>query len=92
MNVQAKISSKGQIVIPKDVRERLRIVPGDQFDVVERPDGVLLRKTSIKPIRGFDEVTANIRSIIKYDGPAVSIEDMNQAIFDMWASGGLKYS
>lgn len=91
MNAQTTVSSKGQVVIPKDVRERLKIAAGDQFDVVERPDGVLLRKTSVKTGKSFDEVTAKIKSIIHYDGPVVSIQEMNAAISDMWASGGPKY-
>ena len=91
MNAQTTVSSKGQIVIPKDVRDRLKITAGDRFEVVERPDGVLLRKAQAKPVKSFDEVTAKIRSIIRYDGPTVSIEEMNEAISDMWASGGPKY-
>lgn len=90
MNMQTRVSAKGQVVIPKGVRDRLHIVAGDQFDVVERPDGVLLRKASIKPHKDFAEATAKIRSIIQYNGPPLSIEDMNQAIADMWKSGGPK--
>ncbi len=91
MNAQTTVSSKGQIVIPKDVRDRLKITAGDQFEVVERPDGVLLRKATAKSHKSFDEVTAKIKSIVRYDGPPVSIEEMSEAISDMWASGGPKY-
>ena len=91
MNAQTTVSSKGQIVIPRDVRKRLNILAGDQFEVVERPDGVLLRKASVKSGKSFDEVTANIKSIIRFDGPPVSIEEMNEAIASMWASGGPEY-
>jgi AbrB family looped-hinge helix DNA binding protein len=92
MNAQTTVSSKGQIVIPKDVRDRLKITAGDQFEVVERPDGVLLRKASAKSGKSFEEVTAKIKSIIRYDGPPVSIEEMNEAVADMWAAGGPKYT
>ena len=91
MNAQTTVSSKGQIVIPKDVRDRLKIATGDQLEVVERPDGVLLRKASTKSGKSFEDVTAKIKSIIRYNGPPVSIEEMNEAISDMWDSGGPKY-
>ncbi len=85
MNAFTKLSAKGQVVIPKDVRNRLNFDPGDQLEVVERPDGVLLRKpASGKSGRSFEEITAHLRSIIRYDGPPVSIEDMNRSIADGW--------
>lgn len=88
MNAPINVSSKGQIVIPKDVRDRLNIRAGDQLDIVERPDGVLLRKQALKSGKSFEECMAIIRGAIKYDGPPVSIEDMNASIADMWKSGG----
>lgn len=91
MNAQTTVSSKGQIVIPKDVRDRLNITTGDRLEVVERPDGVLLRKNSPKSGKSFEECVAIIRKTIKYDGPPVSIEEMNEAIADMWKLGGPKY-
>ncbi len=37
-----KISSKGQLVVPKEIREKLKIIPGTFFNVrVERRDIVL---------------------------------------------------
>lgn len=83
------MSEKGQVVIPKDVRDRLRLSAGDRLEVVERPDGVLLRKRkTAKTGESFEEITARIRARVKYDGPPVSIEDMNRSIADMWAKGG----
>lgn len=43
-----KLSTKGQIVIPKEVRESRRWVPGTEFEVVDRPDGILL--TPLPPL------------------------------------------
>jgi antitoxin PrlF len=40
-----KISSKGQIVIPKCVREKLGLRTGEKLIVVSRDDEILLRKT-----------------------------------------------
>ena len=52
----AKITSKGRVTIPKQVRVRLAVAPGDQlaFEFDERG---LLRVTSVRkplpPLRGF---------------------------------------
>lgn len=40
--ITVKMSSKNQIVIPKQAREHLGIAPGDQLLVIERRDGMLL--------------------------------------------------
>ena len=88
MNASTKISSKGQVVIPKDVRERYRFVTGEALDVIDRPDGVLLRKRASKSDASFEEITTRIRSRVAYDGPAVSIEEMNETIAGMWARDG----
>ncbi|MCY4615555.1 MAG: AbrB/MazE/SpoVT family DNA-binding domain-containing protein [Chloroflexi bacterium] len=42
--VTAKITSKGQITIPKDVRERLGLRPGDRLAFTEDEDGWHIRK------------------------------------------------
>ncbi len=38
-----KIDVLGRIVIPKPVRDRLRLKPGSELDLVEREEGILLR-------------------------------------------------
>ena len=40
--MQATLSSKGQATIPKAVRERLQIKPGDRFKFFFHPDGVII--------------------------------------------------
>jgi AbrB family looped-hinge helix DNA binding protein len=69
----AKLTSKGQITLPAELRRKLKLVPGSRVQFEERPDGsfVIRRKT-----RDISE----LYGILKYDGPPVSIEDMNKAI------------
>lgn len=43
----AKITSKGQITLPKEVRRRLGIGPGDEVDFIEE-DGVYVLKKRVK--------------------------------------------
>ncbi len=38
------VTSKGQVTIPKHIRERLAISPGTRLEVVERGEDVVLRK------------------------------------------------
>jgi len=38
-----KVGPKGQVVLPKAIRERLDIQPGDEVEVEQTRDGVLIR-------------------------------------------------
>lgn len=41
---KTKVTSKGQITIPKDVRERLGLRPGDEIEFVEEDGGFRVEK------------------------------------------------
>ncbi|RVT41828.1 AbrB/MazE/SpoVT family DNA-binding domain-containing protein [Sphingobium algorifonticola] len=85
MNAQTKVSGKGQVVIPKETRDRYGIDAGSVLDVIEMSDGFFLRPhRSKKSGRSFDEIMADIRSIYQHQGPPVSIEDMNASIDEMF--------
>jgi AbrB family looped-hinge helix DNA binding protein len=42
--VKALVTSKGQVTIPKELREKFGILPGAQVDFVAAEDGIRLRK------------------------------------------------
>lgn len=44
LRVMSKITSKGQVTIPKRVRERLGVRPGDELEFVEDTVGVRILK------------------------------------------------
>ena len=73
--VAATMTSKGQITIPVAVRKRLRLRAGSKVDFVENEAGELVLKPRTGDIRA-------LRGIVKYDGPPLSIEDMNDVIAD----------
>jgi antitoxin PrlF len=71
----AKVTSKGQITLPVELRAKLKLGPGSRVDFEEQPDGSFVMRRKTRDI-------GELRGILKYDGPPVSIEDMNKAIGD----------
>lgn len=68
----ATMTSKGQLTLPKSVRDRLGLQAGDRVEFVETPDGFLLL-----PLKAD---LAGIRGIVPRPRKRVSVEDMNRAI------------
>jgi AbrB family looped-hinge helix DNA binding protein len=69
--MEATLSSKGQATIPKAVRERLQLRPGDRFKFFFHPDGVII----------LPKVpTSRLRGIIPKPARPVSLDDMDTAI------------
>ncbi len=56
-----KMSSKGQVVIPEDVRSRLGLEAGEQFIVVGDEDVVILKRIAPPSMRDFDALVARAR-------------------------------
>jgi len=71
-----KLSSKGQVIIPKEIRTRHHWEPGQELQAIETDDGILLRTTS-----PFPETTLNdVASCLVYNGKRITLEDMEEAI------------
>ncbi len=58
----AKLSSKGEIVIPEEIRESLGLRTGDEFVVVEEKGFVILKAISVPGMRDFDSLIAQART------------------------------
>jgi AbrB family looped-hinge helix DNA binding protein len=71
-----RLSSKGQVIIPKQVRTAHKWEPGQELEVVETEEGVLLRPRAPFPARDLDEVAG----VLAYRGEPKSLEDMERAI------------
>lgn len=69
------LTSKGQITLPKSVRERLRLDVGDRVEFVETETGFELR-TATSDIR-------QIKGLLPRPRRPVSVEAMNRAIAGM---------
>lgn len=68
----ATLTSKGQITIPVEVRQRLGLGAGDRLEFVELEDGF-----AIKPAN--DDVRS-LKGLLHKPGKPVSIDEMNAAI------------
>ena len=56
-----KMTSKGQVVIPEAVRNRLNLHTGDQFVVVGDADVVILKTIKAPSTREFDGLISKAR-------------------------------
>jgi len=63
-----KMSSKGQVVIPEEIRKRLNLKKGSQFVVVSEKDVVILKAISPPSMDEFDALIADARKKAKEAG------------------------
>jgi AbrB family looped-hinge helix DNA binding protein len=65
MDVAARMTSKGQITIPKPVREALMLRAGDRvvFRVVDGPRAVLARTPDLLELAGSVPVPPDVRGL-----------------------------
>ena len=67
------MTSKGQITVPKDVRDELGLIPGMKVDFVRSgPGEYRLRPRNVSVM--------DLAGILKQDGPTITLEDMEEAI------------
>jgi len=57
-----KMSSKGQVVIPEEIRDRLGLKPGDQFVVLGEKDVVIFKTLTAPSMSEFDSIIKDARS------------------------------
>ena len=63
-----KLSSKGQVVIPEDVRKELGLEPGAQFVVMGEGDLVILKKIEAPDRSEFLALAKKVRSQVRKAG------------------------
>ena len=78
-----RLSSKGQVIIPKWLRDLYHCESGLEFVVIDTGQGVLL-----KPQHSFEPATLDeVAGSLPYDGRPRTIEEMDAAIQRAIAEG-----
>jgi AbrB family looped-hinge helix DNA binding protein len=73
MNMLSTVSEKGQITVPKRLRDRLGIHPGDRLELVEDAGRLIATKT----VPGEDDPVDTVYGILNLD---VSTDEAIQAM------------
>ena len=67
------VTTKGQVTIPKPIRDALGIQSGDRVVFYRAEDGRIVVEPETVDIR-------SLRGILKHEGPPVSLEEMEVAV------------
>ncbi|HRO61107.1 MAG TPA: AbrB/MazE/SpoVT family DNA-binding domain-containing protein [Burkholderiaceae bacterium] len=73
MAAMTRLSSKGQVVIPKEFRDAMDWRPGDELIVTTTESGILLRSAR-REAGGLR--LEDLRGFIGYKGPSISTEEL----------------
>ena len=79
----SRVTSKGQITIPKAVRERLNLSEGDKVAFIEKDGNIVITKSSVTALREFlDSMSteAQSRGITEEE----LLNDLEQVREEMW--------
>jgi AbrB family looped-hinge helix DNA binding protein len=74
MTAHSTITAKGQTTVPKEIRDRLKLKPGDKIEYVVEPDGRVVLKARNKRMADFAGILG------KPPGGPLTIEEMDDAI------------
>jgi AbrB family looped-hinge helix DNA binding protein len=73
---KTRLSSKGQVIIPKSSRDTHHWEAGQELVVIDTDEGVLLKPARTVAPASLEELAG----CLKYTGPARTLEDMERAI------------
>jgi AbrB family looped-hinge helix DNA binding protein len=75
------VTSKGQTTIPKEIRDHLKLKPGNRIDFVIEADGRVVLRPAQYDIR-------ELHGLLRRPGQKrVTVEEMNRAVRDRHRSG-----
>jgi AbrB family looped-hinge helix DNA binding protein len=79
----ATLTSKGQTTIPKDIRDRLHLKPGDRLEFVVQPDGKVLMIPATIDVR-------DLKGILPKPKRKLSLDDIDRVIRDAAVERSIK--
>ena len=80
VEAKMRIGPKGQVVIPKLIRDEFGLAPGDEVLVGESPEGVIVKKLNENPVAVFARAAKSKRRVKHVD-----LHGYERAIEDRWA-------
>lgn len=69
----AKLTSKGQLVIPQAIRQHLHLQQSDSVDFIIQDDGEVVVRPATRDVR-------DLKNILPKPKKAVSLEEMDRAV------------
>ena len=73
---RARLSTKGQVVLPKAIRQRRNWEAGAYLTIEETAEGVLLKEASLFAPTKLEDVFG----MLSYSGPPKSIDEMDASV------------
>ncbi len=78
-----RVTSKGQITIPKAIRERLNLAEGSKVAFIEKDGNIFITKSSVVALRDFlDSMSAEAQA--KGITEEELLKDLEQVREEMW--------
>ncbi|HSK75333.1 MAG TPA: AbrB/MazE/SpoVT family DNA-binding domain-containing protein [Thermoanaerobaculia bacterium] len=74
-----RLSTKGQLIIPKEIRDRYGWEPGVELEIEDQGDHVVVRRVESLPETRLEDLVG----CAGYRGPRRSLEEMEQAIMEL---------
>jgi AbrB family looped-hinge helix DNA binding protein len=71
-----KLSTKGQVVLPKSIRASHRWKPGTEFIIQDLDEGILLKPKADAKARTWD----SLLGCVHYTGPRKTLKEMDAAV------------
>lgn len=78
-SARTRVSTKGQVILPKAIRDKQKWTAGTELTVEETAEGVLLRAAPCFAPTKVEDVAGMLRSRGRINR-VVSIEEMNEAV------------
>jgi AbrB family looped-hinge helix DNA binding protein len=77
-SLKTRVSTKGQVVLPKAIRDKRGFGPGAELIVEERPEGVLLQPAAKAGATRYEDVRGSLGPVDR----VVSIEEMHEGVLE----------
>ena len=78
LKTKMKVGPKGQVVIPKEIRDEKKIFPGDEVFIELSDEGILIEKPKRDIVADYERIAKSGKSIDKVDSDKDYAEMMEQ--------------